>query len=282
MRSSAMRASRATSSGTLTRFTMRPSTQRLENPQQVRRVDAEHRAAQAEAVVEGYDLLARRQLARHAHHHVELGADGPLACPPGSPGSSSGCPSVEPIASAFCATSKRHSGCTITLTPGICARRSSTIAGVKRLWTEQWPFQSRMRADAHLVVARARRAPRSDPRPSSPRAGCPCGSRCCGRGAGPGRTARARLRAKRPLDHGARVRRGADGAAVAADEGLQVRGRVHVGDGHDVVADHARDVVPAVLDLADLGHVGHRAAGVHVGQHDLSGAGPRGCRPTRP
>ncbi len=51
-------------------------------------------------------------------------------------------PSVDPIASDFWATSNRHSGWTITLTPGISARRRSTISGVNRLCTEQCPFQS--------------------------------------------------------------------------------------------------------------------------------------------
>ena len=59
-------------------------------------------------------------------------------------------PSVDPMASAFCATSKRHSGCTITRTPGICSRRRSTISGVNRLCTEQWPFQSTIARRAEL------------------------------------------------------------------------------------------------------------------------------------
>ena len=72
-----------------------------------------------------------------------------------------------------------------------------------------------------------------------------------------------------PAQDGGRVRRGADGAAVAAHEGLQRGGRVHVGDGDRALGvDDAREFVPGGVDVLGLGHVGHRAAGGEVGQHD--------------
>src|SRR4029077_11418579 len=46
-------------------------------------------------------------------------------------------PSVEPISSASCATSNRHSGCTITRIPGCCFRTFAMCSGVKRWCTEQ-------------------------------------------------------------------------------------------------------------------------------------------------
>ena len=72
---------------------------------------------------------------------------------------------------------------------------------------------------------------------------------------------------ERPLEDGPGVRRRADGAAVLADERLQRGRRVHVGDRHDPldVGDRG-EVVPALLDLVDVGHVGHGAAGVEVGE----------------
>ena len=71
------------------------------------------------------------------------------------------------------------------------------------------------------------------------------------------------------------VRRRADRAAVPADERLQRRGRVHVGDGHHPVdRGDRRDLLPRFFDLVDVGHVGHRAAGVEVGEdHPLVVAG---------
>ena len=73
-----------------------------------------------------------------------------------------------------------------------------------------------------------------------------------------------------PLEHRPGVGRGADGPAVAADEGLQVRCGVHVGDGHDPVdVGDLGQRLPGLLDAVDVGHVGHRAAGVQVRQDDL-------------
>ena len=74
---------------------------------------------------------------------------------------------------------------------------------------------------------------------------------------------------KRPVEHGPGVARRADDAAVATTEGLETRGRVDVGHGRDVSGvDHPAEVGPGVFHLLDRGHVGHRAAGGHVGEHD--------------
>ena len=75
---------------------------------------------------------------------------------------------------------------------------------------------------------------------------------------------------ERPVQRPLGVGRGADHAAVAADEALDVGGGVHVRHRH------GRSAMPSVLqdlpgrlDLAEHRHVGHRAAGGQVGQDDL-------------
>jgi len=74
---------------------------------------------------------------------------------------------------------------------------------------------------------------------------------------------------KRPVEYGPGVARRADDAAVATAEGLETRGRVDVGHGRDVGGvDHPAEVGPGVFHLLDRGHVGHRAAGGDVGEHD--------------
>ena len=73
-----------------------------------------------------------------------------------------------------------------------------------------------------------------------------------------------------PGEHGPGVGRGADRPAVAADEGLQGGRGVHVGHRDEAVdVDDPGQVLPGLLDLVDVGHVGHGAAGVEVGEHDL-------------
>ena len=48
---------------------------------------------------------------------------------------------------------------------------------------------------------------------------------------------------------------------------LQTGGRVDIGDRHHLGdVDHAGELFPAVFDLLDLRHVGHRAAGGQIGQ----------------
>jgi hypothetical protein len=78
------------------------------------------------------------------------------------------------------------------------------------------------------------------------------------------------LRSHRPLEDGPGVGGRADGAAVAADEGLQGGGGVHVGHRHDPldVGDGGQGV-PGLLHLVEVGHVGHRAPGVEVGEDHL-------------
>ena len=77
-----------------------------------------------------------------------------------------------------------------------------------------------------------------------------------------------------PGQHGPGVGRGADRPAVAADEGLEGGRRVHVGDRHHGVdVGHLGELLPGLLHRLEVGHVGHRAAGVEVGQdHLLVGA----------
>jgi hypothetical protein len=72
-----------------------------------------------------------------------------------------------------------------------------------------------------------------------------------------------------PLQHGPSVRRRAHGPTVLTDEGFQCRRGVHVGDGNDPprVGDFGQPV-PTLLDLVDVGHVGHRATGIEIGEDD--------------
>jgi hypothetical protein len=62
----------------------------------------------------------------------------------------------------------------------------------------------------------------------------------------------------------------ADRAAVLAGEGLYGGRGIHVGDGDGDIGDsRAFQVAPALLDLTDLGHVGHGATRCHVRQDHL-------------
>jgi hypothetical protein len=73
-----------------------------------------------------------------------------------------------------------------------------------------------------------------------------------------------------PLECSASVGRGADKASSLAAEGFDGSGGVHVGEGDHVAGQACSfERVPAVLDLPDLGHVGHRTTGVEVGQDHL-------------
>jgi hypothetical protein len=73
-----------------------------------------------------------------------------------------------------------------------------------------------------------------------------------------------------PLEGGAGVGRGADQPAALAAEGLDGGGGVHVGQRHGLVRQaEALKRLPAGFDLGDFRHVGHRAAGVEVGQDHL-------------
>ena len=72
-----------------------------------------------------------------------------------------------------------------------------------------------------------------------------------------------------PVEDAPGVGRRADDAAVAAAEGFQGGGGVHVGDGDDVADAELGQRVPGGLDVVALGHVGHRAAGLEVRQDHL-------------
>ena len=166
--------------------------------------------------------------------------------------------------------------------PGCSARKASTWAGRKRWWTEQWPFHSSRVADLRVASSR----------PPCVEAGVPhrhvvgavaeleagvaaevlVGEEqdLVAAGAGPGSSGpRAQVSTARALDEVHTT------PPWRADERLQRGRRVHVGD-----RDHPVDVgdlgqgLPRLLDRVDVGHVGHRAAGVEVGQdHLLVGAG---------
>ncbi|SBT10145.1 hypothetical protein ACCAA_890024 [Candidatus Accumulibacter aalborgensis] len=64
------------------------------------------------------------------------------------------------------------------------------------------------------------------------------------------------------------VRRGAHDAAACTAEGLEIGGRVDVGHRGDLLIDveYLAEFAPAALDLGQIGHVGHRAAGGEVRQ----------------
>ena len=69
-----------------------------------------------------------------------------------------------------------------------------------------------------------------------------------------------RRRGERPVEHGPRVRAGADDAAVPAAERLQLGRRVDVGHRHQIVGvDDLAEVGPGGLDGVEVGHVGHAA-----------------------
>ena len=108
--------------------------------------------------------------------------------------------------------------------------------------------------------------------------------RCCGRGAGRGRTAPCRRRRWRPptpcppARPGPAPSRGWPGRwwrcrrrrRCAPTNAFEGGARVHVGDrDHPVDVDHGGERLPGLLDLVEVGHVGHRAAGVQVGEDHL-------------
>src|SRR5258708_3771266 len=62
---------------------------------------------------------------------------------------------------------------------------------------------------------------------------------------------------------------GADRAAMYPGEGFNGGSRIHVGDGDDLPRiEKKRKLAPAGFHLADVGQIGHGAAGVGVGQND--------------
>ncbi len=80
-----------------------------------------------------------------------------------------------------------------------------------------------------------------------------------------------------PVEGRSGIRRGADYASALAAESFDGGGRIHVGDRRDALAfvcgqASADQLIPAVFDLGDVGHVGHGASGVEVGKNgDLAG-----------
>src|ERR1017187_8151267 len=83
--------------------------------------------------------------------------------------------------------------------------------------------------------------------------------------------------AERPLERALGIGGGADHASPLAAERLDGGGGVHVGDGSDAAAfvvgqAEVDELLPGVFHLRNLGHVGHGAAGIQVGEYDrLSG-----------
>ena len=70
-----------------------------------------------------------------------------------------------------------------------------------------------------------------------------------------------------PLHDRGGVGAGADRTAMLAGKGFDGRGRVHVRDGDNLRRiEERREFTPAGFHLADVGHIGHGAAGVQVGQ----------------
>ena len=62
---------------------------------------------------------------------------------------------------------------------------------------------------------------------------------------------------------------GADDALTLADEALEAGGAVHIGDGDDAGGgvEGGGHLVPGGVDIAGVGHVGHRTASGHVGEN---------------
>ncbi len=165
------------------------------------------------------------------------------------------------------------------------------LRGVKRRCTEQMP-----RSTGSLVRSSSSSAHvppgglRGVPHRHLVEAVRPSPSRCCGRGAGRGRTTARAGRARSAHSSTVRAlvdvqtmpRRGGRTKALSAAAG------VHVGDGDGRDEDRRRHGRPcrrrpsascsqALLDLIDVGHVGHRAAGGEVGGR-ITGWSGRGSR----
>ena len=176
-------------------------------------------------------------------------------------------------------TSWAHSGWATTMPSGCSARKASTCSGRKRWCTEQWPFHSRKVASLQSASVS----------PPSSKRGFHTRMSSCGEAHGDAgvaaevlvgeeerpssaRTAPSRRQrpASRPTRGSPGVGRRAHRAAVAADERLQRGRRVHVGDRDDRLdVDDRGQRLPRLLDLVEVGHVGHRAAGVEVGEDHL-------------
>ena len=143
-------------------------------------------------------------------------------------------------------------------------------APVRNRWcTEQWPFQSRNVASLQSASASPPRLKRGF---HTAHVGFAVAHRVAGVAAevliGEEEDLVALLEC--PFEHLAGVGGGADRAAMTTDEGLQGGRTVHVGDRHESFdIDHGAQRLPGLLDLVEVGHVGHGAAGVEVGQDHL-------------
>src|SRR2546429_679319 len=72
-----------------------------------------------------------------------------------------------------------------------------------------------------------------------------------------------------PVHDASGVGTGANRAAMLAGKGFDGRGRVHICDRDDRARiEERRELAPAGLHLADVGHVGHGASSVQVGKND--------------
>ena len=177
--------------------------------------------------------------------------------------------SVEPLSSAAWTTSQVHSGWTMTRMPGCCLRTFSICFTVKRVWTEQWPFQSSRRArSSRLRIEAAHDLVRIPDRHLVERHAHGVGGVAAEVLIGQEQDALAAR--PRPFERRAGVAGGADRAAVLADERFDAGGGVDVGERHERVGDaDLLELAPGDLELVGLGHVGHRAAGGEVGQDHL-------------
>ena len=200
----------------------------------------------------------------------------PITDPAGASATARMMKSVEPTRSAASTTSWEHSGWTTTMPSGCSARKASTWAGGKRWWTEQCPFHRSRVADLRVGVVEAAPVETGVPHGHVVGAVAELEAGVAAQvlvGEEQDLVAPAVTRGlvpEGPGEHGPGVGRRAHHATVATDEGLQGGRRVHVGD-----RDHPIDVgdpgqgVPRLLHRVDVGHVGHGAAGVQVGQDDL-------------
>ena len=85
-----------------------------------------------------------------------------------------------------------------------------------------------------------------------------------------GQEENAPIASEGPLKRCAGIGRSADQASVLAAKGLDGGGGVHVGE-RDGVGGHAEAIerLPTGFNLGDLGHIGHGAAGIQIGQDHL-------------
>ena len=123
-------------------------------------------------------------------HQVDLGADTDHRAGRARPRRPRMMKSVEPTWSASVA----HLVGALGVHDRRCRRGArpgtpSMCSGWKRWWTEQWPFHSRNVRSLRRRPRRGRRGPGGGSTPPCRDRRSPSGSRCCGRGAGRGRTA---------------------------------------------------------------------------------------------